>query len=45
VVRASDPGVGMGIELTDLDSKIQYRLQAHLDKLNEGLANQESPKK
>lgn len=45
VVRASDPGVGMGIEFTELDSKIQYRLQAHLEKLDEGFANQGSPDK
>jgi hypothetical protein len=37
VVRASDPGVGMGIEFTELDSQIQETLQRHLDKLNEGL--------
>ncbi len=39
VVRASDPGVGMGIEFTDLSSNIQYRLQAYLEKLDAGFAN------
>jgi len=38
IVRASDPGVGMGIEFIDLDNKVQEALQRHLDKLNEGLA-------
>jgi hypothetical protein len=38
-VRASDPGVGMGIEFTDLENQIQETLQRHLDKLNEGLAS------
>lgn len=37
LVRASDPGVGMGIEFTELDHQIQETLQRHLDKLNEGL--------
>ena len=39
IVRASDPGVGMGIEFTDLDNKVQEALQRHLDKMNEGLAS------
>jgi hypothetical protein len=39
IVRASDPGVGMGIEFTDLENKIQETLQRHLDKMNEGLAS------
>ena len=37
VVRASDPGVGMGIEFLDLNDQLQQVLQKHLDKLNEGL--------
>jgi hypothetical protein len=37
VVRASDGGVGMGIEFTQLDNGVQDRLQKHLDKLDEGL--------
>ena len=37
VVRASDGGVGMGIEFTQLDDHIQERLQNHLEKLDEGL--------
>lgn len=39
IVRASDPGVGMGIEFTDLENKVQETLQRHLDKMNEGLAS------
>ncbi len=34
VVRASDPGVGMGIEFTTLDSHVQERLQQFLDKID-----------
>lgn len=34
VVRASDPGVGMGIEFTTLDAHVQERLQQFLDKLD-----------
>jgi len=37
VVRASDGGVGMGIEFTELHNQVQDRLQKHLDKLDEGL--------
>lgn len=35
VVRASDPGVGMGIEFTALESQIQQKLQQYLDKIDE----------
>lgn len=35
VVRAYDPGVGMGIEFTGLVPEMQLRLQAHLDKVAE----------
>lgn len=38
VVRTSDPGVGMGIEFTGLNSDIQQRLQAYLEKIDEGFA-------
>ena len=38
VVRASDPGVGMGIEFTELEAHIQERLQAYLEKIDEGFA-------
>jgi len=38
LVRASDPGVGMGIEFTELDDHFQQKFQHYLDKLNEGLA-------
>jgi hypothetical protein len=38
VVRASDPGVGMGIEFTGLTEEIQARLQAYLEKIDEGFA-------
>lgn len=34
-VRASDPGVGMGIEFTGLERAVQDRLQQHLDKLDD----------
>ena len=37
-VRASDPGVGMGIEFTALESQIQERLQAYLEKIDQGFA-------
>jgi hypothetical protein len=33
IVRAHDPGVGMGIEFTGLVHDMQERLQAHLDQL------------
>jgi PilZ domain len=39
VVRASDPGVGMGIEFTSLEDEIQKRLQAYLEKLDQGFAS------
>jgi hypothetical protein len=38
VVRASDPGVGMGIEFTALEEHIQQRLQAYLEKIDQGFA-------
>jgi len=44
MVKASDPGVGMGIEFTALDNTVQERLQAHLDKLDDGLANRDAAK-
>jgi hypothetical protein len=44
VIRASDPGVGMGIEFTALDNTVQERLQAHLDKLDDGLGNRDAAK-
>ncbi len=37
VVRASDPGVGMGIEFTDLENRVQERLQAMLERLDNTL--------
>lgn len=37
VVRASDPGVGMGIEFTTLDAHVQERLQQFLDKIDTSL--------
>jgi ribosomal 50S subunit-recycling heat shock protein len=36
-VRASDPGVGMGIEFTTLDSTVQERLQEFIEKMDTGL--------
>ena len=44
VVRASDGGVGMGIEFTQLDDHVQERLQQHLEKLDEGLTRNETAK-
>ena len=38
VVRASDPGVGMGIEFTALEAMIQQHLQEYLEKLDKGFA-------
>jgi hypothetical protein len=37
-VRASDPGVGMGIEFTALEAEIQKKLQAYLEKIDQGFA-------
>lgn len=39
IVRTSDPGVGMGIEFTALEEHIQKRLQAYLDKIDQGFAS------
>jgi hypothetical protein len=44
VVRASDGGVGMGIEFTQLDDYVQERLQQHLEKLDAGLTRNDSAK-
>ena len=44
VVRASDGGVGMGIEFTQLDGHVQERLQKHLEKLDAGLQRQAAAK-
>ena len=44
IVRASDGGVGMGIEFTQLDNQVQDRLQKHLDKLDAGLASRDAAK-
>lgn len=38
VVRTRDPGVGMGVEFTGLQEESKKRLQAHLDKLDPGIA-------
>jgi len=38
IVRASDPGVGMGIEFTSLETPLQQRLQEYLEKIDEGFA-------
>jgi hypothetical protein len=43
IVRASDPGVGMGIEFTALDNQVQERLQRLLEKLDTSFAA-EAPK-
>jgi hypothetical protein len=39
IVRASDPGVGMGLEFTALEVSIQQKLQAYLDKIDQGFAS------
>jgi hypothetical protein len=39
IVRASDPGVGMGLEFTALEVPIQQKLQAYLDKIDQGFAS------
>ena len=39
MVRASDPGVGMGLEFTALEVPIQQKLQAYLDKIDQGFAS------
>lgn len=39
IVRASDPGVGMGIEFTALEMQIQQKLQEYLDKIDQGFAS------
>jgi hypothetical protein len=38
VVRTRDPGVGMGIEFTGLPEEAKKRFQAHLDKIDPGIA-------
>jgi len=44
VVRASDPGVGMGIEFTTLDTHIQERLQSMIERMDESLGNRNAAK-
>lgn len=39
IVRASDPGVGMGIEFTSMEMQIQQQLQEYLEKLDKGFAS------
>jgi hypothetical protein len=39
IVRASDPGVGMGIEFTALEMQIQQRLQEYVEKIDTGFAS------
>ncbi|MCU1271454.1 MAG: type pilus assembly PilZ [Acidobacteriaceae bacterium] len=38
LVRTSDPGVGMGIEFTELEAHIQQRLQEYLEKMDKGFS-------
>ncbi|HET6179709.1 MAG TPA: PilZ domain-containing protein [Candidatus Sulfotelmatobacter sp.] len=38
VVRTRDPGVGMGIEFTGMTEETKKRFQAHLDKVDPGIA-------
>ena len=42
-VRTRDPGVGMGIEFTGLTEETKQRFQAHLDKLDPGMAPASRP--
>jgi hypothetical protein len=44
VVRSSDPGVGMGIEFTTLDTHVQERLQQFLDKMDTSLPKEDPAK-
>jgi hypothetical protein len=44
VVRASDPGVGMGFEFTTLDTHVQERLQQFLDKIDTSLRDEDPAK-
>lgn len=44
LVRASDPGVGMGIEFTGLSDAGQQRLQQHLEKMEAGAPSHLGPK-
>jgi hypothetical protein len=44
VVRSSDPGVGMGIEFTTLDTHVQERLQQFLDKMDTTLREEDPAK-
>lgn len=39
IVRASDPGVGMGIEFTTMEMQIQQQLQEYLEKIDKGFAS------
>lgn len=38
IVRTRDPGVGMGIEFTGMPEETKKRVQAHLDKVDPGMA-------
>jgi hypothetical protein len=42
IVRASDPGVGMGIEFTTLEMHLQQKLQQYLEKIDKGFASSAS---
>jgi hypothetical protein len=44
IVRACDPGVGMGIEFTGLSLEDQQRLQQHIERLDKGFASTPGPK-
>jgi len=44
VVRTSDPGVGMGIEFTTLDTHVQERLQQFFDKMDTSLPEEDPAK-
>jgi hypothetical protein len=35
IVRTSDPGVGMGIEFTDLDNQVQRQLQQYIESMDQ----------
>jgi PilZ domain len=39
IIRASDPGVGMGIEFTELPGQVQQKLQQYLETIDKGFAS------
>ncbi len=39
IVRASDPGVGMGIEFTDLENTVQHQLQHYVESMDQRIGS------